>query len=48
MPPTGKRIAMTNIEILRRADGKIIEAWGEADFLGLMQQLGTAAPPPLG
>lgn len=44
VPPTGKRITMTYIEIFRIADGKIIEIWGEADLLGLMQQLGTAAP----
>jgi hypothetical protein len=35
---------MAYIEIFRIADGKIIEVWGEADLLGLMQQLGTAAP----
>ena len=37
--PTGKPITMTGIEIFRFEDGKIAELWGEANLVGLMQQL---------
>lgn len=40
LPATGKSITMTGIEIFRIEDGRIAELWGEADLLGLMQQLG--------
>lgn len=40
LSPTGKPITMTGIEIFRIKDGKIAELWGEANLLGLMQQLG--------
>lgn len=40
LPPTGKPITMTGIEIFRIENGKIAELWGEANLLGLMQQLG--------
>jgi steroid delta-isomerase-like uncharacterized protein len=40
LPPTGKPIAMTGMEIFRIENGKIAELWGEANLLGLMQQLG--------
>jgi steroid delta-isomerase-like uncharacterized protein len=46
LPPTGKSITMTGIEIFRIENGKIAELWGEANLLGLMQQLGIL--PPLG
>ena len=44
--PTGKSITMTGMEIFRIENGKIAELWGEANLLGLMQQLGIL--PPLG
>ena len=37
---TGKPITMTGIEIFQIKDGKIVELWGEANLLGIMQQLG--------
>jgi hypothetical protein len=37
---------VTAIEIFRLVEGKIAEQWVEADYLGLMQQLGVI--PPLG
>jgi steroid delta-isomerase-like uncharacterized protein len=40
LPPTGKAIVMTGIEIFRLQNGKIAELWGEANLMGLMQQLG--------
>ena len=42
---TGKPITMTGIEIFRIKDGKIVELWGEANLLGLMQQLGIFPSP---
>jgi steroid delta-isomerase-like uncharacterized protein len=48
LPPTGKKIAMTGIEIFRLRDGKIVELWGEANLMGLMQQLGILPAPPQG
>jgi predicted ester cyclase len=45
LQPTGKPITMTGIEIFRIKDGKIIELWGEANLLGLMQQLGIFPSP---
>ncbi len=38
--PTGKQITFAVIDILRVADGKIIEHWAIQDRLGMMQQLG--------
>jgi len=40
VPPTGKTITLTAIEIFRVKDGKIVELWGEVTMRGLMQQLG--------
>jgi steroid delta-isomerase-like uncharacterized protein len=40
LPPTGKSITMTGIEMFRIKEGKIAELWGEANLMGLMQQLG--------
>ena len=44
VPPTDKPIIMTGMEIFRLENGKIIELWGEANLLGLMQQLGILPP----
>ena len=41
LQPTGKPIIMTGIEIFRIENGKIAELWGEANLLGLMQQIGS-------
>ncbi len=39
---TGKQTTVTGIGIARIAGGKIQEAWGNWDTLGMMQQLGVA------
>ena len=36
---------MTLIDIFRIVGGKIVERWGEADMLGMMQQLGVVPAP---
>ena len=45
VPPTGKRVDLTGISIVRVADGKITEERVQADILGFMQQLGLVPPP---
>ncbi len=45
IPPTGKRVTMTGMDMLRIADGKIAEIWWSYDALGLMQQLGLMPSP---
>lgn len=47
IPPTGKQLTMTSVDIFRVVNGKIVEQWAMADMLGLMQQLG-AVPVPSG
>lgn len=42
IPPTGRRVTYTGIDINRIAGGKIIEGWVNYDALGLLQQLGAA------
>ncbi len=41
VPPTGKEVAFTSIEVNRVVEGKVEEHWVELDLLGLMQQLGA-------
>ena len=45
MPPTGKKIEITVIDIMRFRDGKLIEHWGVPDRLAAMEQLGMKPPP---
>ena len=46
IPPTGKHVTITGIDINRFVGGKSVEHWVEMDTLGMMQQLGVI--PPLG
>ena len=39
IPPTGKQVAFSGIEIIRIENGKAVEEWEELDRAGLMQQL---------
>ena len=39
--PTGKPVNLPGLTILRFRAGKCIERWSQADFLGLLQQLGA-------
>ena len=41
MPPTGKEITVTFLNLDRFADGKLVEHRAEVDMLGLLQQLGA-------
>jgi predicted ester cyclase len=40
IPPTGKQVAIAGINIVRIVGGQVVEAWANADNLGLMQQQG--------
>ena len=40
MQPTGKPYIMSAIDIYRFKDGKVVERWGNADGIGMMNQLG--------
>jgi len=44
IPPTGKKVTVTGLVLVRWKDGKIIEGWNEFDAYGMMQQL--TAPTP--
>lgn len=41
VPATGKQVIVSEMIVLRIADGKIAEEWEIADLLGLLQQLGA-------
>lgn len=45
LPPTGKRVEMPGVHIIRIADDRIIEHWGSNDDLSLMRQLGAIPTP---
>jgi predicted ester cyclase len=45
IPPTGKHVTVTAIDISRFAGGKSVEHWLEMDTLGMMQQLGVIPAP---
>ena len=45
MPPTGRKMDITVIDIVRIKDGKIVEHWGVPDQLGMMLQTGLFPRP---
>ncbi len=45
LPATGKQVTVTAIVILRLAEGKAVEFWGQFDNLGWFQQLGLIPAP---
>ena len=40
LPPTGRQFEHEGIRLFRIADGKMVDAWGGADTLTQLQQLG--------
>jgi predicted ester cyclase len=48
MPPTGRRMEITVIDIMRFQDGKLVEHWGVPDRFALMEQLGVGPSPGRG
>lgn len=47
LPPTNKKFEITVIDIMRFKEEKLIEHWGVADRLSLMEQLGMKPPPKM-
>jgi len=45
IPSTGKHATISDVEIVGIANGKLVEIWVQADFLGLLQQLGVVPIP---
>ena len=41
VPATHKSVRLTGIDILKVEHGQVVERWGEANGLEMMQQLGT-------
>jgi predicted ester cyclase len=44
-PPTGRRMEIDVFDLIRVADGRMVEHWGVPDRLGALLQLGLAEPP---
>jgi predicted ester cyclase len=47
IPPTGKTIKITGIDISRVVNGKIVEIWHQEDIMSMMQQLGVVPSPQI-
>lgn len=45
VPPTGRRVTVSGVHVLRVQDGKLVEHWGNNDDLGLLRQLGALPDP---
>jgi len=45
VPPTGRRVSIQGIIILRLVDGQMVEAWNSYDQLGLLRQIGALPDP---
>ena len=43
--PTGKQVTMSGIDILRIAEGKIVEMWNQEEVLSMMKRLGAIPEP---
>ena len=41
IPPTGNRVTLPGMEIVRISDGKLVEGWEGYDTMNLMRQLGV-------
>ena len=44
-PPSGRSIEVDVIDVMRLRDGRIVEHWGVADRLGMLQQVGVVPMP---
>jgi steroid delta-isomerase-like uncharacterized protein len=45
VPPTGKPMTLSWIDVYRVVDGKVVEVWHVEDFYGMLQQLGAIPAP---
>lgn len=46
MAPTGKKLTLTGITIVRIVNGKVMDRWAQIDELGLLRQLGIVPAAP--
>ena len=44
-PAANKKVTWTGMDFIRLSNGKMVERWGERNFLGMLQELGYAQPP---
>lgn len=44
--PTGSKVEVPGIAILRFEGGKVVEEWNQGDMLGLLQQIGAVPEQP--
>jgi steroid delta-isomerase-like uncharacterized protein len=45
IPPTGRPVSIGLIDVVRVADGRVVEHWSIGDSLGMMEQLGVIPQP---
>jgi len=45
IPPSGRIVNVSLIDVVRISDGKVVEHWSVGDDLGMMQQLGVIPKP---
>jgi steroid delta-isomerase-like uncharacterized protein len=45
IPPSGRTVNVSLIDIVRISDGRVVEHWSVGDNLGMMQQLGVIPQP---
>jgi len=45
IPPTGKKVAFTDMIIMRLKEGKVLELWAQFDIMSLLEQLGVTVFP---
>lgn len=45
VPPSGRTITVTGMDLFRLDGGKIVESWAYADALGMLIQMGAIPPP---
>lgn len=45
LPPTGRRVRVSGINMYRIADGRIAQEWEQMDALGMLSQLGALPGP---
>lgn len=44
IPPTGRRIAVSGINVYEVSEGRIAAEWEQTDSLGMLQQMGVLPP----